>query len=285
MPIQLEQVSHRYLSGTLLERVALDDLSLLIQDGVCTGIVGRSGSGKSTLLQILHGILKPSAGRVLLDGTEIDTQATHRSTGLVFQYPEQQIFADTVYREVALGLETEGLSAAEIRDRVTETILAVGLDPGCLKQSPFRLSGGEKRKVAIAGVLVMSPQILMLDEPLAGLDPSGRKNLLDLLDRLRSNSATTLLIASHSLEDLAQISDNLVLLANGTVVANGITRELAGDTATLEASGLPVPSLRSLMTRLKARIPELDDRILTVEEARRSINGCLSARKNEVTTC
>lgn len=285
MPIQFEQVSYRHLPGTLLERSALSDLSLLIQDGGCTVIAGCSGSGKSTLLQLLHGLIQPSGGRVLLDGAEPGTNATQRSTGLVFQYPEQQIFAASVYQEVALGLETQGLSAAAVRERVIETVRAVGLDPGCLEQSPFRLSGGERRKVAIAGVLVTSPRILMLDEPLAGLDPDGRRNLLGLLDRLRSDSAMTLLIASHSLEDLAQIADRLVLLAGGRVIAEGAARDLTGNTAALEAAGLAAPSIRGLMTRLKTSIPELEDRVLTVGEAHRSIAACLAARKNGATAC
>lgn len=288
MSIQLKQLSHRYLPGTAFEKVSLDNLDLQIRGGICTGIAGHSGSGKSTLLQILNGLLKPSCGRFLLDGTDIsamDMRTLHGKTGLVFQHPEQQFFGETVYQEVALGLNPQGLSASETKDRVIEAIMAVGLDHACLENSPFRLSDGEKRRVAIAGVLVMSPEIMMLDEPLAGLDPPGRKAILKVLDRLRSGGAMTLILASHCLEDLVQITDRTALLANGRLIAEGDTRNLAGDLPALEAAGVAAPSIRRLMIQLKTRIPEIDDRVLTVEEARQAINRHLSAKGSRETIC
>lgn len=288
MSIQLEQLSHRYLPGTAFEKVSLDNLHLQIRGGTCTGIVGHSGSGKSTLLQMINGLLKPSCGRLLLDGADIaamDMRTLRGKTGLVFQHPEQQIFGGTVYQEVALGLSSQGFSATETRDRVTEAILAVGLDRGCLEKSPFRLSGGEKRRVAIAGILVMSPEIMLLDEPLAGLDPPGRKAILGILDRLRSSGTMTLILASHCLEDIVQVTDRTVLLANGRLIAEGDTRDLAGDLPALEEAGVAAPSIRRLMIQLKARIPEIDDRVLTVEEARQAISRHLSAKGNRETVC
>jgi energy-coupling factor transport system ATP-binding protein len=281
MSVSIENLSHYYQRGTPFERAALRDVSFEVAGGACIGIAGRSGSGKTTLIQHLNGLLVPASGRVTVNGIDVarrNLTELRRQVGLVFQYPEQQIFEETVFREIAFGLKGHGLTAGETDRRVREALHAVGLDEGLLQKSPFALSGGEKRRVAIAGVVVMRPEILVLDEPTAGLDPHGCRIILDFLAGLRREQGVTLVIVSHAMDQLVSLADRLVILKEGAVVLDGKTREVLREAETLESAGVRVPEITRLMMKLKKSLPELRDDILTVEEARAELNRVLGKR-------
>jgi energy-coupling factor transport system ATP-binding protein len=281
MSVRIENLSHYYQRGTPFEKAALRGITLDIAAGECIGIAGRSGSGKTTLVQHLNGLLKPGSGRIAVNGIDVaqcDLRELRRQVGLVFQYPEHQIFEETVYREIAFGLCGNGLSAHETDRRVREALHVVGLDGEVLQKSPFALSGGEKRRVAIAGVLVMRPEILVLDEPTAGLDPHGCRIILDFLDRLHREKGVTLVIVSHAMDQLVRLADRLVIMQEGAIVLEGKTREVLRDAEALERAGVAVPQITRLMMKLKKSLPELRDDILTVDEARAELNRVLSKR-------
>jgi len=281
MSVRIEALSHVYLRGTPGERVALRDVSLDIAPGGCLGIAGRSGSGKTTLVQHLNGLLQPTGGRIAINGVDVarwDLKELRRLVGIVFQYPEQQLFEETVRREVAFGLNGTGLSSDETDRRVREALHLVGLGEDLLERSPFALSGGEKRRVALAGVLVMRPEIVVLDEPAAGLDPRGCRLVLDIIANLRRERGTTVIIVSHATDHLARMADRLVVLAEGTVALEGTPRELFRDEAVIEKAGIPLPQITRLMKRLKLELPELRDDVLTVEEARAELNRILKKK-------
>jgi energy-coupling factor transport system ATP-binding protein len=270
LSIKLESLSHTYQRGTLFEKTALHNISLTIEPGMFLGLAGRSGSGKTTLIQHLNGLLKPTSGRMTVNGSALTSDGMkqlRRQVGVVFQNPEQQLFEETVYRDISFGLTGTGLSAAAVGDRVMAALAAVGLSENILERSPFELSGGEKRRVAIAGVLVMNPSVLVLDEPAAGLDPGGRREILNFASKLRSERSITVVLATHDMEDMARFADRVVVLQNGSIALNGSTREIFQNVEALESAGLEPPQITRLMVKLKKVLPEINDGILTVDEA------------------
>jgi energy-coupling factor transport system ATP-binding protein len=282
MSIHIENLSHVVMRGTPVEKTVLCDITLDIERGSFVGIVGRSGSGKSTLVQHLNGLLKATSGKITVNGLDVapgKLGELRRQVGMVFQFPEQQLFEETVYRDIAFGLSTSGMSSAETDTRVKEALKTVGLGEEFLGKSPFRLSGGEKRRVAIAGVLVMDPCIIVLDEPAAGLDPGGRREILDFVAKLSRERGMTVLLVSHDTDDIIRLADKAVVLKNGRIAMNGPTREVFGNVSALEDAGLAPPRITSFMMALKKKIPEINDRILTVEEAREELKGFLLRKK------
>lgn len=279
MTIRIRDLSHIYMQGTPSATTALRNISLDIASGCCTGISGRTGAGKSTLIQLLNGLSKPSSGCISVDGVDVTSgnlMEVRRRIGIVFQNPERQLFEETVYREIAFGLSRLGLSGAETDMRVREALGVVGLGEDLLERSPFRLSGGQKRRVAIAGVLAMRTDILILDEPAAGLDPQGRREILDSIAKLQRELGFTLLLVSNSLDDIARLVDRVVILKEGSVALEGTVREVLGNSRALESAGMLLPQITGFMMQLRKKIPELSECILTVEEARDELKRVLS---------
>ena len=258
MLIQVEGLQYTYSPGTPLARTALQGIDLAIEPGERVGLLGPTGSGKSTLVQLLTGLIAPTAGRVLLDGVAAqartaDGRARRRRVGLAFQYPESQIFEQTVFREVACGPRNLGLSEAQVADRVRWAMEMVGLDPTALSgRVPFTLSGGEMRRVGLAGVLAMRPEVLILDEPTAGLDPQGRRELLDRVRTWQAKTGLTLILISHNLDDLARLAERVIVLAEGQVAADGPARQVLSDGRLLRAAGLAPPQPVALLEALQA---------------------------------
>lgn len=274
MPIKAENLCYTYNPGTPFARTALEDINLEINDGEFVGIIGETGSGKSTLIQHFNGLLRPTRGRVLVDGVDIwqkdvRLKDIRQKVGLVFQYPEHQLFEETVFADVAFGPRNMGLDEDEIGMRVRRALEMVGLDFEAVKaRSPFELSGGEMRRVAIAGVLAMEPSVLVLDEPVSGLDPRGRDELLQELTRLHEKFEYTVVLVSHSMEDVARLAKRLVVMHRGRVVADGPVREVFRMTDLLRDTGLGVPQVTELMLELARRGKDVRTDVLTVEEAK-----------------
>lgn len=274
--LQLEHVSHVYSAGTPFEHGALVDVDFSVYPGEYLGIIGRTGSGKSTLIQHLNGLLKPTSGRVLFEGRDIwetkeRTRATRFQVGLVFQYPEYQLFEETVYRDISFGPRNMGLDEAEIDRRTRDAAAFVGLPDAALQKSPFELSGGQKRRVAIAGVIAMEPSVLVLDEPTAGLDPVGVESILsNIRDYQRAKHATIILV-SHSMEEVARTVDRLVVVSNGRIPFSGAPRQVFSHGAELERLGLGVPQITRVFHRLRALGAEIDPSVYTIEQARAAI--------------
>ncbi|MBQ7656648.1 MAG: energy-coupling factor transporter ATPase [Clostridia bacterium] len=256
MQVTLEQVTHTYQEGSPFQAVAIRDVSLTIREGEFLALIGHTGCGKSTLAQHINGLLKPTSGRVLLDGQDIhqkgfDKREVRRKVGLVFQYPEHQLFEETVAKDVGFGPKNLGLSDAEIKERVAEALRKVGLDePGFTEKSPFELSGGQMRRVAMAGVLAMRPQILVLDEPAAGLDPQSREDMLQLISGLHQQGSTVVMI-SHSMDDVARFATRAVVMEHGTIAMEGTPQEIFRQAERLEQMGLDVPSVCKLGMKLR----------------------------------
>ncbi len=273
MSIRVERLYHTYGKGTPFERVALEDVTLEIADGEFVGLIGETGSGKSTLIQHFNGLLKPTSGRVLVDGVDIwgrdvRLKDIRQKVGLVFQYPEHQLFEETVYDDVAFGPRNLGLGEEEVEERVRRSLEMVRLDFDALRdRSPFEISGGEMRRVAMAGVLAMEPSVLVLDEPASGLDPRGRDEVLDEIEALHRRFGYTVVLVSHSMEDVARLVDRLVVLHRGRVLADGRAREIFGDVDMLKSVGLGVPQVTELMHELARRKKPVRTDVLTVEEA------------------
>ena len=284
--IRCERLTHVYGRGTPLATPALTDVSLTIDAGEVVGVIGATGSGKSTLVQHFNGLLRPTTGRVLLDGVDVNGRGTDRrrlrqQVGLLFQYPEQQLFEETVFADVAFGPRNQGLSEEEVRARVHQALEQVGLPPAQFtSRSPFDLSGGEMRRAAIAGVLAMEPRMLILDEPTAGLDPQGRREILAHVGRLHSARGLTIVLITHSMDSVAQLCERLIVLDGGRLVADGPTRAVFADPASLAAVGLGVPQMTLLARRLRERGVPVRPDVLTVEEARAAILEALARRKN-----
>jgi len=254
--IQVENLSHTYVPGTPLARVALHGVGLQVSASERVGLVGRTGSGKSTLVQHIAGLLTPSEGQVLIDGVAVHERTTaaraaRRRLGLAFQYPEDQIFEQTVFREIAFGPRNMGLNKAEIAERVRWALEMVRLDPAMESRSPFTLSGGEMRRAALASILAMRPEALILDEPTAGLDPSGRRDLLARVRAWQVETGATLILVSHNLDELARIVERVIVLDRGKVVADGPTRQVLSDGGLLSAAGLDVPQPVTLLRTLR----------------------------------
>lgn len=288
MSIRISNLSHIYSPGTPWTANALDQVNLDIHDGEIIGLIGHTGSGKSTLVQHFNGLLKPTSGSIVVQGLNtsekgVNLRKLRQKVGLVFQYPEHQLFEETVSTDVAFGPRNLGLAAEEITQRVQAALAAVGLDYNQVKdRSPFELSGGQMRRVAIAGVLAMEPEVLILDEPTAGLDPRTRKELLGYLRSIHQERGITLIIVSHSMEEVASLVSRIIVMDQGTIYAQGSPREIFSRGTELRAIGLDVPSLTQLMLELKHRGLDVPTDTLTLEEARQAIAGALKGGKADV---
>ncbi len=270
--LEFQNVSYVYGIGSPFEKVAVDNVSLKINKGRVTGLIGHTGSGKSTLSQMANALIKPTSGKILFDGKDIwekgyDTRALRFRVGLVFQYPEYQLFEETVEKDIAFGPKNMGLSEEDINERILYAAHFTGIPDEMLKKNPFELSGGQKRRVAIAGVIAMDPDILILDEPAAGLDPKGKGEILSNLCDFQRKRDNTLVIISHSMEDVAKYSDEIITMSKGKVLLRGTPREVFAHHALLEENGLGVPQVTQVLARLKALGYDLDDSAYTVQDA------------------
>lgn len=276
MAIEVRNLSHIYGQGTIFEQYALKDVNLSIEDGEFIGLIGHTGSGKSTLTQHLNGLLKATSGDILYNGESIyregySLKELRSHVGLVFQYPEHQLFETDVFSDVCFGPKNLGLTEEEIQARAKEALELVGLDESFYKQSPFELSGGQKRRVAIAGVLAMKPEVLILDEPTAGLDPKGRDDILGLVSELHEKRGMTIILVSHSMEDVARYVSRLVVMNHGEKVYDGTPKEVFRHYKELEAIGLAAPQITYVVHALRERGIPIDADITTVGEARDAI--------------
>ncbi len=279
--IRVENLTHTYSAGTPFERSAVQDMSLCVYRGELLGLIGHTGSGKSTLIQHLNGLLKPTAGRILLEGKDIWAEPkkirdVRFRVGLVFQYPEYQLFEETVYQDIAFGPTNMGLKGEELDRRIRDAARFAGLDESLLQKSPFELSGGQKRRVAIAGVIAMEPEVLVLDEPSAGLDPRGREELLTHISAYHRERGNTVVLVSHSMEEIARYADRIVVLARGKTLMDGTPREVFSRGSELMKAGLDVPQTTRIAMELRRRGLAVDPAVYTVEELR---DALLAMRK------
>lgn len=284
--LEVKNLSHIYSQGTPFEKVAIDNINLKIEKGEFIGLVGHTGSGKSTFIQHLNGLLKPSSGEVYVQGKSIsgarmNLVEVRQKVGLVFQYPEHQLFEETVEKDIAFGPMNLGLTNDEIEARVKDAMRSVGLSYEDYKDSsPFELSGGQKRRVAIAGVLAMEPEILILDEPTAGLDPKGSREILDEIVNIYKEREITIVLVSHNMEDVAKYTSRMVVMSAGKVVMDGSPRELFSKEEELKSYGLAVPQIRSLLNQLKDKGLNVNIDAITVDEAFVNIKEYLREREN-----
>ena len=287
MSVKVENLTHIYNEGLPHESVAVQDVSFSIEDGQIAGIIGHTGSGKSTLVQHLNGLIKPKTGSIYIDGENICDGNTvmreiRKKVGLVFQYPEYQLFEETVFKDVAFGPKNIGLADEELEDRVREAIELVGLDYEQIKdKSPFDLSGGQKRRVAIAGVIAMKPRVLILDEPTAGLDPKAHRDVLDMIIRVHEHENNITIMVSHNMEDIASMCDKVIVMDRAHAVMEGTPEEVFARRAELKQMGLAAPPVTELIDMLNDRGFKLDGNILTrdkaVEEIYKAIRGNINA--------
>ena len=278
--LEIQNLSHVYSADTPFERAALRDVSLSIQRGEFVGLIGHTGSGKSTLIQHFNGLLKPTSGRVLFDGEDIwkDVKFTREirfKVGLVFQYPEHQLFEETVYQDISFGPKNMGLSEEEIRARVERAAQFVGITDAELQKSPFDLSGGQKRRAAIAGVIAMEPDVLILDEPTAGLDPRGRESILQNIRDYQAAQHAAVVMVSHSMEEIASNVDRLLVMNHGQNVMNGTPAEVFSHAEELVEMGLAIPKMTQLFLALKQRGVPVDTSVFSVEQARQALRPLL----------
>ena len=278
--LEIQNLSHVYSADTPFERAALRDVSLSIQRGEFVGLIGHTGSGKSTLIQHFNGLLKPTSGRVLFDGEDIwkDVKFTREirfKVGLVFQYPEHQLFEETVYQDISFGPKNMGLSEEEIRARVERAAQFVGITDAELQKSPFDLSGGQKRRAAIAGVIAMEPDVLILDEPTAGLDPRGRESILQNIRDYQAAQHAAVVMVSHSMEEIASNVDRLFVMNHGQNVMNGTPAEVFSHAEELVEMGLAIPKMTQLFLALKRRGVPVDTSVFSVEQARQALRPLL----------
>jgi len=276
MAIKAEHINYLYGKGTAFEQHALKDVNLEIADGEFVGLIGHTGSGKSTLIQHLNGLLRATDGKLYYNGRNIyedgyDMRALRSHVGLVFQYPEHQLFEIDVFTDVCFGPKNQGLNKEEAAKRAKEALTMVGLDESYYKRSPFELSGGQKRRVAIAGVLAMNPDVLILDEPTAGLDPKGRDEILDQIKRLHEERNMTIILVSHSMEDVARYVDRILVMNHGEKVFDDTPKEVFQHYKELEAMGLAAPEITYVVQTLKSHGVPIDTSITTIEEARDEI--------------
>ena len=285
--LKTEGLTYTYSAGTPFEKIAVDHVDLCIEDHTMCGVIGHTGSGKSTLMQHFNGLLRPTEGRVLLDGEDIwadkkKLREVRFRVGLVFQYPEYQLFEESVYKDIAFGPKNMGLSDDEIKRRVLETAASLGLTADMLRRSPFALSGGQKRRVAIAGVMAMRPNVLILDEPCAGLDPKGRELMLRQIREYQQKTQSTVLLVSHSMEDVAEFTDKLLVMSKARLFCYDDTPRVFRRAEELQALGLRVPQVASVMNRLRKRGYDLPSDLYTVGQAR---DALLSLLEKEGTSC
>ena len=284
--LDLKNISYTYGSGTPFERLALNGVELSIEEGSITGIIGHTGSGKSTLVQILVGLLKPDEGELFFDSKNVwqnpkRPQGVRFNIGLVMQYPEYQLFDETVLDDIAYAPKNMKLSPEEIDERVKEAAVYTGLTEDILNKSPFELSGGQKRRVAIAGVLAMRPKVLVLDEPAAGLDPKGRAEILGGLRAYRDKMGITVVIVSHSMEDIARYCDDIVVMDSGKVKIHGSAEVVFSDPKTLKNSGLNIPDITYITQELRKHGLPIKGTVLTVEDACREISLALNGKRGD----
>lgn len=285
MPITLQGVSYVYMAGTPYERHALKNIELTINQGEFVGIIGHTGSGKSTLVQLMNGLLKPSAGRVMVGDVDLAVKSeaarqARRKVGMVFQYPEHQLFEETIFEDIAFGPRNLGLGPDEVTERVHQAMEFVGLDADSLAgRSPFRLSGGQMRRVAIAGVLALRPEYLILDEPSAGLDPRGRDEIFAQVARLQRETGVTVVLISHNMEEIARLVNRVIVMHQGEISLEGAPREVfRREAEELRAAGVDVPNVTALLSRLKARGLAVDEAAVSAEQAAQAILTALGRR-------
>lgn len=278
--LQTENLSYIYGEGTPFCVTALDKVNIEIEKGEIVAVIGHTGSGKSTLMQLLNGLLKPASGRVLLDGEDIRSSKakkleTRFRVGLCFQYPEYQLFENTVYEDIAFGPKNMGLSEAQVDRQVRDASKYVGIPDSAFSTHPFDLSGGEKRRVAIAGVISMEPEVLILDEPTSGLDPKGREQILSLIKNYRDRTGKTVVIVSHSMNDVAKIASRVIVMYDSKVLMTGTVDEIFEQSEKLAQIGLSVPQITEVFTKLHAMGYPVSDKIYTTEQAYREIKRAL----------
>ncbi|MDU6783810.1 energy-coupling factor transporter ATPase [uncultured Peptoniphilus sp.] len=275
--IEINNLTHIYSEGLPFEKKAIDDINLKIEENEFIGLIGHTGSGKSTFIQHLNGLLKPSSGEIILDGMKVSKSSSNltelrKKIGLVFQYPEYQLFEETIERDIAFGPGNLDLSEEEVLNRVKSSMDSVGLDYETYKdKSPFELSGGLKRRVAIAGVLAMEPKVLILDEPTAGLDPRGRDEILSEIKNIHEKRKITVILVSHSMEDVARIAERIIVMDKGKVFLDSNPREIFRNEDKLLSVGLGIPQITSLMRALKKKGLDINEDSITVEEAKESL--------------
>ncbi len=285
MSIEVRHLTHCYSEGSPLSTVALDDVSFTIEDGEFVGIIGHTGSGKSTLVQHLNGLLKRTSGQGVIDGGDLNGESVNRRRlrqriGLVFQYPEYQLFEESVAKDIAFGPKNQGLSASEIDERVRYAMDSVHLDyEKYASRSPFELSGGQMRRVAIAGVLAMRPSVLILDEPTAGLDPRGRDRILSMLEELHSREKVTILMVSHSMDDMARLATRLLVIADGKLKASGTPREIFAQQGMMTSIGLDVPDSAHLCRVLREKGLDIPPDLYRPDELKEHILRLWSLKK------
>lgn len=279
--VEIKNLSHIYSEGSIFEKKALDNVNLSIKEGEFVALIGHTGSGKSTLIQHLNGLLKATRGNIFIDNVDITEKKVmlrdiRKKVGLVFQYPEYQLFEETIERDVSFGPINQGVTGEELKTRVKDAIESVGLNYEELKdKSPFELSGGQKRRVAIAGVLAMNPKILILDEPTAGLDPAGRDEILGEIKNIYEKKNITIILVSHSMEDVAKLADRIIVMNSGKVFMDDIPREIFKREDELVSVGLGVPQVTSFMRALKKKGVDINDDCITIEEAKTEIEKYL----------
>lgn len=283
MSIIVDHVNHVYEADTNMAVKALDDVSLAIRDGEFIGLIGHTGSGKSTLVQHLNGLMKATSGHIYYNGEDIDDDQFHKKelrskVGLVFQYPEHQLFEVDVFSDVCFGPKNLGLSQKEVQLRAYEALKQVGLEDEYFYQSPFDLSGGQKRRVAIAGVLAMKPEVLILDEPTAGLDPKGRSEILELISSLRKKTGMTIVLVSHSMDDVAEYVNRIVVMDHGRKMYDDAPREVFRHVEELEAMGLAAPQVTYMMHQLRKNGFDVNPDAITIEEAQGEVLKALEKR-------
>ncbi len=279
-------LTHYYSKGTVQQVAAINDVNLTIEKGELVGVIGHTGSGKSTLISHFNGLLKPDAGKVLVDGTDIwRDKETLRNTrfkvGLCFQYPEYQLFEETVFKDIAFGPKNMKLSEAEVKERVLRAAEFVGVKPEHLDKSPFDLSGGEKRRVAIAGVMSMEPEVLIFDEPAAGLDPQGRRELIKLIKDYREQTGSAVVVVSHSMEDIASLADKVIVMNNSRIEMQGTVDEVYSRGEELRSIGLNIPEITEIFLRLRARGFDVPANVYTVEQGAAILKALASGRRGK----
>lgn len=279
-------LTHYYSKGTVQQVAAINDVNLTIEKSELVGVIGHTGSGKSTLISHFNGLLKPDAGKVLVDGTDIwKDKETLRNTrfkvGLCFQYPEYQLFEETVFKDIAFGPKNMKLSEAEVKERVLRAAEFVGVKPEHLDKSPFDLSGGEKRRVAIAGVMSMEPEVLIFDEPAAGLDPQGRRELIKLIKDYREQTGSAVVVVSHSMEDIASLADKVIVMNNSRIEMQGTVDEVYSRGGELRRIGLNIPEITEIFLRLRARGFDVPANVYTVEQGAAILKALASGRRGK----
>ena len=282
--IRVDHLRHTYSAGTPFEKVAIDDIDLAIPAGQFVGIIGHTGSGKSTFIQHLNGLLAPSSGTVLFDGEDIHrskaaTRDVRFQVGLVFQYPEHQLFEETVYQDIAFGPKNARLSTEEVDARVREAARFAGVDESLFERSPLELSGGQKRRIAIAGVIAMRPGVLILDEPTAGLDPAGCRQILDNICAYREKTGSTVIIVSHNMDDAARLADRIVVFDHGSIVMDGMPEQVFSKPEELSAIGLSIPHAAALAVALRKQGVALEGSIYTHEQLKAAVIRAKEAGK------